>query len=810
MAPRTTRTLDDLRRIPFETAGLHELAADRLEPGTRLGRYLVLYRVGGGGMGTVYAAYDPDLDRKVAVKLLRRRTDPRQAAAETRREAQAMARLSHPNVVAVHDVGTFGERAFIAMEYVDGETLRDWLEAPERPWRETLSVFAQAGRGLAAAHAAGLVHLDFKPGNVMIDRHGVARVLDFGLARLSPDAEGLEGGAGDVPCIGTPAYLAPERIRGRPVDARSDQYSFCVALWEALYGEHPFAGADSEHGDRTAEIRPGAAPHVPGRVRQALRRGLSAEPEERHPTMADLLRELTRDPRQTRNRRLAAAGALLALGAVAGYHELTVERKPVCGDFRLRLAEVWDDGKKSAIRRAFLETGLPFAEEVYHDVERALDEYARDWVDMRREACEATYVFGEQSNRMLDLRMLCLDGRLEEVRALTNELTGADREVVARALAGTHRLSTLAPCADRLELTILVPPPADAESRQVIGTIRTEVEEQYARSRIGRPVDVAALERSAEKAERQGIAFWQARALTLLAREQLRALGDTSAAEQTLQRALLPAIAAGDRPVQARLYALLVMTVGYLRSRHEEARQWQRFAQAALSALGSGHEETEIEVYTNLSVFALSMGRPAEAEALARRAVEIGERIWGPEDSRLGSALNNLAHPIANDHDRIEEAIAYLERARDLAAAYGRWNPIHLAPSLNNLSYAYVVAGRYEDALAVTTRCLEIAEEFYGEHRDLTYLLINRADILIRFFDRPSEAEGFLRRALPLARAGFGESHPIMGHLFAGLGYAMLDQLRFDEARAYLEQDAAPGRRSRRRPPCTIRTLPRC
>ena len=235
--------------------------------GANVGRYLILGLVGRGGMGEVYAAFDPRLDRKIALKLLRETRGPEtsaQAAQERLlREAQAIARLSHPNVVVVHDVGaiddeTHGVRVYLAMEFIEGQTLASWLAAAPRSWREICGVFAAAGKGLLAAHEAGLVHRDFKPQNVMVGRDGAVRVTDFGLARDTSDVAEAETTTLDLVhsetrpttdtialtgtgvLLGTPLYMAPEQFLARPTDARTDQFSFCVALYEALYGERPF------------------------------------------------------------------------------------------------------------------------------------------------------------------------------------------------------------------------------------------------------------------------------------------------------------------------------------------------------------------------------------------------------------------------------------------------------------------------------------------------------------------------------------------------------------------------------------------
>jgi formylglycine-generating enzyme required for sulfatase activity len=315
--------------------------AKHLPRGSLIRRYVVLQQVGSGGMGVVYAAYDPDLDRKIALKLLRP-TDAQPASDHHKqrllREAQAIAKLSHPNVVAVHDVGEFEGQVFLAMEFLGGGTLRSWLAARPRPWREIVAMFVQVGRALAAAHEASLVHRDFKPDNVILDKEGRPRVVDFGLAQVGaqpPEREPVEPvhPTGQVDArltrtgalVGTPAYMAPEQFMGGVIDARTDQFSFSVALFEALYGERPFEGeglvalAASVVGGKRKTIT-GKARVAPAWVRALVLRGLASEPDARWPSMKALADKLADDPAVRRVRRLwigAAVGAVL-LTAAAG------------------------------------------------------------------------------------------------------------------------------------------------------------------------------------------------------------------------------------------------------------------------------------------------------------------------------------------------------------------------------------------------------------------------------------------------------------------------------------------------------------
>jgi predicted Ser/Thr protein kinase len=306
----------------------------------QVGRYRVEHEIGTGGMGVVYRARDPELERDVALKLLNPRAthvrDPEVARGRLVREARAMARLSHPNVLAVHEVGEFEDQVYVAMEFVDGRTLADWLRTEPRTWQEILDVFLEAGRGLAAAHDEGIVHRDFKPENVMISDKGRVLVLDFGLARPATEPEpepastssrssgvtttDIDGADTSLTrtgaLVGTPAYMAPEQYAGLGASERSDQFSYCVALWEALHRMRPFAGktlaalADAVTSGRLEPV--GSDSTSPVWIRGVLAQGLAPDPADRHASMQDLLRALI-DGR----RRAASRVRMLGLGAAS-------------------------------------------------------------------------------------------------------------------------------------------------------------------------------------------------------------------------------------------------------------------------------------------------------------------------------------------------------------------------------------------------------------------------------------------------------------------------------------------------------------
>ncbi|MEM7153072.1 MAG: serine/threonine-protein kinase [Myxococcota bacterium] len=352
--PSAPSTGDPLRRAApqgddVEARRARAAIASRLFSGprqpVRVGRYRVEGRIGAGGMGVVYRAHDPELARDVAVKLMHPSTtstkDPATARARVVREARAMARLAHPNVIHVYDVGTVEDGVFIAMEFVEGRSLAHWLTEEKPAWREILRRYVEAGRGLAAAHAAGVIHRDFKPENVLVGADGRVRVGDFGLAggpaaldsaseesELDRDTGDLQGPSGTLTqtgtLLGTPKYMAPEQESGAVANARSDQFSFCVALYEALYGYPPFAG--NSIGEYRKSVRHGRVLDPPSEskvrawVHAEVVRGLAIDPADRHPglePLLDRLEEALIDPNVARRRRRRARVTAMTMGALA-------------------------------------------------------------------------------------------------------------------------------------------------------------------------------------------------------------------------------------------------------------------------------------------------------------------------------------------------------------------------------------------------------------------------------------------------------------------------------------------------------------
>ncbi len=424
-----------------------------LERGRTLGRYVVLDPLGRGAMGSVHAAYDPELVRRVALKVLRPSAVARQGheAARQRllREAQALARLAHPNVVRVFDVGVDGGRVFLAMELVEGQSLRRWLEVP-RDWREVAQVLEQAGRGLAAAHALGLVHRDFKPDNVLMAEDGRVRVGDFGLVRridapeaetaLHPSAESvgdglLRTGAGEV--LGTPAYMAPEQHAGEEAGPRSDQYAFCVTLFEALYGRRPFADDDARalieaklRGTGIEAGPQGAVGRVPAPLRALLRRGLSPTPADRFAAMEPLLDALARVRAGVGARRGAAAVGAVMLGALGVAWIGGGEPAAPCAGAGTGASTNWSEASREAVQRR---VGQHLPEDEVARTLGGLDRWVQAWSEADRDACEDTWIRGEQSPARLAARTDCLQGQWAELEETVALLELADRHTAVHA-----------------------------------------------------------------------------------------------------------------------------------------------------------------------------------------------------------------------------------------------------------------------------------------------------------------------------------------------------------------------------------------
>ena len=717
--------------------------------GAKLGRYVVLAHMGGGGMGVVYSAYDPELDRRIALKLMHQRsTDEAAAERASKRllaEAKAMARLSHPNVITVHDVGTIDERVFIAMEYVDGVPLSEWMRDPSRDWRERLDMFLRAARGLQAAHAVGLVHRDFKPDNVLVGADGRVRVLDFGLAQRFDEVDGslrpitrdgarpTREGSRELSDrrdreAGTPAYMSPEQHLGKQLDHRADQFSFCVALYEALYGELPFAAKSRlELALAVTDGRVGPAPKraaVPNWIRWALLRGLDPEPEGRWEDMASLIDALSHDPyHKHRVVALSLGLGIVVVGLLAavikfgflagGPPSLDSSQAPLqCTSSNERVAEVWDDRRREQVRAAFAKLDEPWAAEDASEVEAGLARWAASWATMHRETCESSAA-GEQSGLMLDRRMLCLDRYLAEFDALVEVVTGAEAESYARAREAVRKLPDLSACEAAAIDRAGDSSAAERELSEGVMALERDLSRTISLEMIGAFAEAAKLaEASVERAKQLDDPRLYARALWVQARVT-HAQGHRRAAVALLEQAELAAERAQADSLRGRILTALARAdaeagdVGAATRRVGEAR-------AVLDRVGAS--ELEYAALDGVAALAaLAAGDPAgleEVEQQLRGAVEIVARLAAaPVElaelrATLGVVLRELGRP--------SEARVELEQARKLgSAAYGEQHPI-IATFALELARVDDYEGRHEAALLGYVAALDVFERAYG------------------------------------------------------------------------------------------------
>jgi tetratricopeptide (TPR) repeat protein len=832
--------------------------SDLLAHGQLLGRYILLESIGEGGMGVVYAAYDPELDRRVALKLLRRHVadDSSLGRARLLREAQAMAKLSHPNVIGVHDVGTLGDRVFIAMELVVGSDLRAWLAAAPHSRAQVLGVFAQAGRGLAAAHAAGLIHRDFKPGNVLVGDDGVVRVADFGLARRfgGPDADPSatsrdavatpgEGVSVSVSVthtgavLGTPAYMAPEQHLGRDLDARADQFSFCVALWEALQGERPFRATHPV--ELMVQVTRGEIPPspkdaaMPSWLRRVLTRGLATDPTARWPSMAELLAALERDPSRQRRRLVLGGGAALAVGALVLF---AIDRPGPCAGAEHELAQVWNATRGEAIATSFAATALPFADDAAAGVNRRLDDYAAHWLKVRADACAAGVAIDAAPRESPGMR--CVERRRRDLGALVDLLEQADAALVERANEALGALRSLEACADAGLGFGDIPIPADPSTRVAVDALRDDVGRVNALDIAGRWAEASTL------SHRVIAAATELGDPALLAEAELahaHALAGNGRGPDAVQHfldAAVWAVQGGYDEILLDAWIALVWHTGVELGQYERSLEWGRLADAMLTRRGRPTREVG-NLRAAQSAAAASAGRSEEALAAARDALEVrlreqpGEPIIANTMLQIGNTLVSLGrydealqtleeakgvaieaegrdHPVVGaiensigvaHHMRGESALAEPHWRRAYEIMVGALGPDHpdLFYSLGNIAESLREQGKYDEALATMRRVEELQRKSLPEgHREIGTSRHNIATLMLALGD----AEGALpvfREALELREKALGPDDPSVANTLTGLGEALVALGRHAEAIAPLERalvirDAKPRR----------------
>ena len=852
-----------------DTAGfarevLPMLLRARLDSGaeTRLGRYFLLRVLGAGGMGVVFSAYDEELDRKVALKVLGGRADDGTTGrARIRREAQALAKISHPNIVQIYEVGEEDGQIYLVMELIDGDNLRDWLTLDKRGWREVVARWIDAGRGLAAAHSAGLIHRDFKPDNAIVGDDGRVRVVDFGLARSGDGRDGsiyassradlrsgrskednshLTGSSDDTTLtvvgtlLGTPAYMSPEQHLREPVDHRADIFSFCVSLFEGLYGERPFAGRGKALAEAVlrGEIRePPPDTDVPLWVRRAVLRGLDPDPDRRWQDMDALLAALADDPAIRRRRFAGFAGVAIAAALIGGLAREAADEpsQNPCADAGASIDAVWSDDRAAALAASFEETGLVYADATWSLTQPKIDAYVDAWRATSRAACEDTYVHHRQSDELLDRRLACLREREREVTALVRSLAEGGPAAVDNAVEASEALTPLARCDAELLVHDRVAPPPDEATAAKVEAIREELARIKATADAGRPREV--IDAAAD-------AVTRAEALDyppILGEAHLRRglleqkVGDNSDCEGSFVAAWYASLAGNDDETALLVATYMPRVLAERPDRHDEAELWLGTADALSRRRGSTPRDRLYRL-DNLARLAKQEGRYAEAATHLEEALGIAQTEYGATSSETALVHESLGHARrllgdytaaaghvdlalasvrerhGDEHPKLAAVLqsqaliltrigdhpgseaANREALRLTEQAYGPDSP-RLAYMLNDLGVSACGRGRYAEAEANYRRAIDLRVTAFGrEHMLVTTVLYNLGTCLLHQEERRAEAAALFAETLAIRERLVGPEHPKVAFPLLGLGDLAADTGRLDEAEAYYQR----------------------
>jgi len=774
-----------------------------VEAPEQIDRYVIDRRLGAGGMGVVWAARDRRLGRPVAIKLLKRCDTPGDRG-RLMREAQALARLAHPNVVEVYDVGTHRGQVFIAMELVDGCTLTTWLETP-RPWREILDVFFAAGRGLLAAHRAELVHRDFKSSNVMLGNDGRVRVMDFGLAHHISGSMAIDTDERPAPAestsavwldaaltttgqrVGTPATMAPEQHDGGAVDVRADQFGFCASLWEALVRRPAFAGHTLQAlADAKREGRISVPPHdieVPARVLDVVRRGLAAAPHHRFADMDTLLRALERAATRRRHWLAFTAGAAL-LSATAVY----AAGPRTAAECAARVPDeivTWTKLGRARVESAFDPDGGEVVARTRDHTLSTIDGHVEAWT-AGRARCDA---LDARDPRREPMRA-CVERSGNELSALIaalggDEMTRPDASVLANAIAAAAAMEPAAQCESSTSPDGVAVPsdPRAAALTARVAIARADLARVNAMHRVGRFARARALIQDLAQTAAELSDPWFDAEVDFALGSILIDDGEYAEAEAALRRAYFTASEHQHTRIAAESSTMLVFVLGSYLARPDEALDWARHSEVSNAQLDDPSLAAELD--TNAGMVLGARGETEAARARFRTAIE---RTSARGD--IGTAMQHLANSYADAGD--------LTQARDLLEQVietreRRLGPGHTLVAITrvNLANTLLLLGEHEAALDHHHRALAIQVAALGPgHTEVAVQRNNLGSLLDTMGDIEAARE---QHALALAvfETQLGDDHPYVGATVVNLGRIDVRRGDLDRARAELERGRA-------------------
>ena len=706
---------------------------------TRIGRFTLRRVVGRGGMAVVFAAHDPQLDREVAIKVVQARSLGIADSTPNKRllqEAQSLAQLAHPNVVPVYDVhletaDPNGE-VYVVMELVEGGTLAQWLQLP-RSQTSIIETFIAAGQGLAAAHDKQIIHRDFKPSNVLLRPDGQVLVSDFGLAgatysrepaetagsltALQPLATSTEG----TSIVGTPAYMSPEQHRGRTIGTAADQFSFCVALYEALCGHRPFRGKS------VAELQANVLGHrlrpmprsLPRSVRHVLLRGLRSDPAARYPNMRALLSDLGNAITARKRRRLALMATTMAVVVgCATYVMWPSDASAVCDSTPTAdqiLEQQWSPARQANIRARLTASGIPGADDTLREINDTLGRYAVSVAEMSYRSCKATRITGQQAPELFERRKECLRNRRVRVEALLSLL---EQPLGGRALRRSRKAMwkaiSLESCAN--DGALLAEPIVPSEPDPIDSAERDRLEAQLAK--------VYALD----------------------------ALGDIKGA---LATATDLTASANAKPHKRILAKALFLRAFYLRSLGQIDEAIPAYRKSARAAASAKHDQFLLKSLVGVSIALGENGRPVEALATLEHAdVTLTRTGVGPIiKARIHDAKARTLLTLGDYHKALENYRA----AAELFTAHGTDKMQYMA--LNNLAHGLRMLRKFGEAERILNKALPLGERAYGKDNSQLLVSLHNLGIVLHRQGKPSQGQPYVVRALELTRSSRGPTH---------------------------------------------------
>jgi tetratricopeptide (TPR) repeat protein/predicted Ser/Thr protein kinase len=794
------------------------LFGEAAEP-VQVGRFVLGERIGRGGMGVVYRAHDPELDREVAIKIVRRDPGASSGADAERmlKEARALARLSHPNVVSVLDVGRTGDGIYIAMELVVGRTLleycRDRLGDRKTRCARIVELARQAASGLAAAHDAGIVHRDVKPSNILVGDDGRVRIIDFGLARAASDEPGAEPrvtadgtsadrltATGEV--AGTPAYMAPEQDSPparsptssprllHKATARSDQFAWALSFWEALFDAPPYSGRtrlELREAMQAGRIAPPPEGHaVPRHVRRVLERALVPWPAERYEDMHDVANALAR---RSRKSIALVAAATAALGVAWVLLPGTIDRASSCASTAREIEASWGPAEREALRTAVLGDGGPIGTETWSRLEPRLDHFVASWVNTRTAVCLAA------RQPSVDTSIACLDQRRRTFEHRIALLATADASAASRALQLAATLPSVTDCNDPTWLHAQVKPPEDADLDAAATEAADQIDEVGALVSLGRAEEaLPRIDELVVATERMGYGPVLARALHVRGFAQDE-LGHDEDALEDYRRAYFLAMENGDYGRAAESAAEVAYVHGDRLRQVDEADEWLGHMSAALERAPAGdatlRARCEVRRATVLRrkgdrpaalaaveaavtafvaaegeddvripgalVIAIDvhreLGDPEAATRAGERALAIAQSTLGPSHPTTSEIHGSLCG-VALEHRDMDSARVHCRQAHAGALAAPERDSPTLAGTINNLGFLAVNDGELEQALSHFEEALGLLERSgRSEHPYAAQTLQNIA-LCLEQLGRSEESLAAMDRSIEITERG--------------------------------------------------------